>query len=330
MFFDHKGGWMAHVRYYLDATVYPVQRVVSSPARAWDWMRETLATRETLQKQNAELLARENELSLKTQNFEALERENAELRGLKEALPPLAEHYLTAEVVNTDITGLRQRVLINRGARNGVFRGQSVMSSDGLLGQTVRISPWSAELILITDPEHAVPVQIVRTGVNTIAVGTGDTRSLALPYLPANADIRSGDLLVTSGLGGVFPQGYPVARVSDLRRDSAQSATQIRATPLARFDALREVLLVWFNDQNPSAPVSIVAGAQTTGNAAVQAQPAPPLQPLPPPDIARLSPRPEPAPPSSTTSRPNPTSAPTPNTSRPKPTSAPTGGRRTP
>ena len=289
MFLDRRGGWLVHVRYYMDAAVYPVQLAVSSPSRAWHWLQESLTTREQLEARNAQLTARDRELSLQVLQLQALERENADLRGLKAALPPLAERWLAAEVVNVEINGLRQRVLLNRGTRNGVFRGQAVMDSSGLLGQTVRVSPWSAEVILITDPEHAVPVEIQRTGMHTIAVGTGDSASLALPYLPANADVKAGDLLITSGLGGVFPQGYPVARITEVRHDSVQPLAQIRATPLAKFDALREVMLVWFNSNHPDAPDR---GEDAAGNPDLRSQNAPGLEPLPPVDIPRLKPQP--------------------------------------
>ena len=131
--------------------------------------------------------------------------------------------------------------------------------------------------------------------MHTIAVGTGDADSLALPYLPANADLRTGDLLLTSGLGGVFPQGYPVARIA---AGKAQSAL-ILATPLAHLDALHEVTLVWFEDSHPAAPTHLKDGQSATGNAALQRQPAPPLELLPLPALPRLSSAPTAAPASS-------------------------------
>ena len=123
--------------------------------------------------------------------YEALARENGELRGLRDALPPVAERWLAAEIVDIQPNSLRQRVLINRGTANGVFKGQAVLDDKGIIGQTTHVGPFSAEVILITDPEHAIPVQIERTGLRTIAVGAGDTTSLALPYLPGNADVKS-------------------------------------------------------------------------------------------------------------------------------------------
>ena len=293
MVFDRRGGWLTQARYYLSAAAYPLQLAVSSPAQAWHWSQESLTSRETLQAQNTVLRQRDRELSLKVMRFDALARENAELRGLREALPAVADHWMVAEVVDVELNNtLRQRLLINRGARNGVFKGQAVMDNSGLLGQTVRVSPWSSEVILITDPEHAVPVEIERTGIQTIAVGTGDPDSLSLKYLPANADVKTGDLLVTSGLGGVFPQGYPVARIAEIRHDSVQPLAQIRATPLANLASLREVMLVWFQDNHPAAPTQLKEGATASGNAALQRQPAPALELLPMPALSRLTPVP--------------------------------------
>ncbi len=277
MFLDQRRGWLEQARYYLSAAAYPLQLAVNSPTAAWRWTEQIFETRATLEAENAVLRQRDRALELRSQRFEALARENGELRGLRDALPPVADHWIVAEVVNVELNSLRQRVLINRGARNGIFKGQAVMDSQGLLGQTMHVGPWSAEVILLTDPEHAVPVQIERTGVRTIAVGTGDNQSLALPYLQANADVKPGDLLVTSGLGGVFPQGYPVARVTEVRHDAVQPSAQVRAKPLAQLDRLHEVMLVWFRPDHPAAPIGLAGGSTigsnlTTGNPDFQPQ----------------------------------------------------------
>ena len=229
MFLDERSHWLENARYVLQAAAYPIQLAVSSPSAAMSWLRQSFAVREALQSENNRLRAQQREIELRGMRFEALQKENAELRGLKEALPPVADRWEVAEIVTVQLNSLRQRVLLNRGTSNGVFKGQAVLDEKGLLGQTLHVGPWSAEVILITDPEHAVPVEIERNGLRTIAVGAGDTASLALPYLPANADVKTGDLLVTSGLGGVFPAGYPVARVAEVRRDAVQPLAQIRA-----------------------------------------------------------------------------------------------------
>jgi rod shape-determining protein MreC len=290
MVLDRRGGWLVQARYYLSGAAYPLQLAVSSPAQAWHWTEASLTARETLESQNAALRARDRELSLKVMRFEALARENAELRGLRNALPAVADHWMAAEVIlDVKPNDPGQRLLINRGARNGVFKGQAVMDNYGVLGQTTRVGPWSAEVILLTDPEHAIPVEIERTGVHTIAVGTGDPDSLTLSYLAGNADVKSGDLLLTSGLGGVFPQGYPVARIAEVRHAAVQPLAQFRATPLAHMAELHEVTLVWFQDSHPAAPPQLKNGATTTGNPALQRQPAPALQLLALPSLPRLT-----------------------------------------
>ena len=154
----------------------------------------------------------------------ALERENATLRGLNAALPDVIEQRLVGEVISVEFSKLRQRLLVNRGGTHGVFKAQPVVTGDGVLGQVFRTGPFSSEIILITDAEHALPVQVVRSGVRTIALGTGHSTSLELPFVPQNYDVKVGDLLVTSGLGRVFPFGLPVARVTKVERDSHAAA----------------------------------------------------------------------------------------------------------
>jgi rod shape-determining protein MreC len=212
-------------------------------------------------------------MELRTMRYEALSQENATLRGLRAALPPVAEKWLIAEIVQ-EPDSRRPRLLINRGSSNGVFKGQAVMDDYGIIGQTTHVGPWSAEVILITDPEHAIPVEIERTGVRTIGLGTGG--SLGLSYLPANADLKVGDVLLTSGMGGVFPQGYPVAKVTELNREAVRPVERFTAAPLARIGSSREVMLVWFREAHPAAPVRETTGDLAKGDANAKAQQAPP------------------------------------------------------
>jgi rod shape-determining protein MreC len=266
-------------------------------------LRATFEARATLQAENARLRAQQRDLELRAMRYDALARENGELRGLHAALPPVVDHWLAAEIVTIQLNSLRQKLLINRGAANGVFAAQAVLDDKGLIGQTTHVGPWSAEVILITDPEHAVPVRVERTGLRTIAVGAGDATSIALPYLPGNADIKEGDVLVTSGLGGVFPEGYPVARVTEVHRNAVQPLAQVRAAPLAHIDADSEVMLVWFRAGHPAAPVPNTPGGDLkSGNRDMQPQartpePAPAAQPptstqpgTPPPATATPAP----------------------------------------
>ena len=327
MYLDQRQHYLEQVRYVLQATAYPVQLAVNSPSAAWRWLRDSLQTREALRAENSRLRTTQRDLELRAMRYEALARENSELRGLREALPPIADRWLAAEIVNIQLSSLRQRLLIDRGAANGVFRGQAVLDDKGLIGQTTHVGPWSAEVILITDPEHAVPVRIERTGLRTIAVGAGDTSSLALPYLPGNADIKNGDLLVTSGLGGVFPEGYPVARVTEVHRDAVQPLAQVRAAPLSHVSTDGEVMLVWFRMGRQPTPAGDgdAVGELGSGNAAMQPQTTPP-RPRPAP---QATPVPQPTPPAAPEPHPTPTQQTT-HAPRKVPAAAPAAARDTP
>ena len=266
MILDQRFDWLERAHYLMQAATYPIERVASSPVAAWRWARESFATRDSLEAENQRLRTRLRDLEVRSMRYDALARENAALIGLRDALPPVARAWLPAEIVNTQLDSLRQRVLIDRGSVSGVLAGQAVLDDHGVVGQTMHVGPWSAEVILITDPEHALPVAIERTGLRTIAVGAGDSSSLALPYLPANADVHVGDVLVTSGLGGVFPPGYPVAKVTEVHKDAVQPLAHVRAAPFAHLDTDSEVMLIWFRHDNPAAPLQEKHGELLSGN----------------------------------------------------------------
>jgi rod shape-determining protein MreC len=265
MYYDQHGHWEQRLRYLLEAAAYPVQVVVNSPSAAWRSLTENFQGREQLRAENEQLKAHERELELQLMREAALEQENAELRGLRASLlPSLIKRSILAEIISVETDPLRQRIVINKGARDGVSLNQAVVDGTGILGQVSRLGPWSAEIILVTDPEHAIPVEITRNSLRSIAVGSGNSGELLLPYLAVNSDVKSGDLLVSSGLGGVFPAGLPVARISGVRRESNQLLAQVRAQPLASIERDREVILLEFESTHPDAPA-----------------PNPPIAPLP-------------------------------------------------
>jgi rod shape-determining protein MreC len=259
MFYDQRGTWLEKMRYGLQATIYPLQLAVNSPSAAWRWMQESFATRESLQQEVDALRNKLRDQQLMTLRQAALESENATLRGLNAALPEVIEKRLVGEVINVETSTLRQRLLVNRGGSSGVYRAQPVITGEGVLGQVYRIGPFSSEVILITDSEHALPVQVLRSGERTIALGTGRSTSLELPYVPQNADVKVGDVLVTSGLDQVFPFGLPVARVTKVERDPTQPLSQIMAVPLAKVESEREVLFIWSRPGHPASPASAEA-----------------------------------------------------------------------
>jgi rod shape-determining protein MreC len=256
MYFDQRDGWGERIRYALQAAAYPIQVAIGSPRMLWSASAELFQTRANLRAENEALRERERDLALRAMRFDALEQENARLRGISSSLPPLVSRTRLADVVNADVGRLRQRLVIDKGDRDGLFRSQTVVDSDGLMGQLGRVGPWSAEVMLITDPAAAVPVEVVRSGVRTIAVGTGDADELQLPYLPVTADVKTGDALVTSGLGGVFPAGIPVGEITENRRDPDEILLRVRARPRAALAGSRQVLALWFNAASPAAPVA--------------------------------------------------------------------------
>src|ERR1700728_4530360 len=271
--YDHLG----KIRRALSFVAYPVQLAVASPFEGWHWFRESVSTRDTLRADKARLEADLRVAQFRLQRYEALEAESQRLRALRENTAGVAERFIIEDIRDVVIDALRERVLVDKGASQGVFVGQSVLDSGGVFGQVARIEQYTSEVILISDPAHAIPVQINRTGLRTVAVGTGDTSRLKLPYLPTSADVQVGDLLVTSGLGGGFPVGYPVGTVARVRRDPAQSLADVEVRPAAALDRSRELMLVWLKPAPVQAPATADAAAATPTTAApVPAKPAAP------------------------------------------------------
>lgn len=272
---DHRGDYLGSLRATLAAAAYPVHWAVNAPFDLADTLRGKLTGRPALQAEIVELQSENVGLRLRLMRFEALEEENRRLREARERSGRIVQRSLVAEIMRVDLDPFRQRVLVNRGSKDGVFVGQAVLDAYGVFGQVTRVGPVSAEVIMISDPEHAIPVRINRTGVRSIAVGLGQPDQLALPFLPRSADLEAGDLLVSSGLGGVFPPGYPVATVTEVRRDPAEHLLQVSAVPLARLDRDPEVLLVWFEREivEPE-PAPEPAPEAAPGGAATPAAPA--------------------------------------------------------
>jgi rod shape-determining protein MreC len=311
MIADHRQQHLETIRRGLTAAAYPFQWLAGSPFMAAAWLSRTTKTRAELESENVVLAADNLKLMLRLQRFEALEAENQRLRAASGRTTRIVQRSLVTEILRVDLDPHRQRVLLNRGTNDGVFVGQAALDAQGIVGQVTRVGPLSAELILISDAQHAIPVSVVRNGLRTIAVGTGRPTGLTLPYLPKNADIQKGDLVVSSGLGGVFPPGYPVARIAEVRRDPSEPLLVVSAEPLARLDRDPEVLLVWFDNRVPPLPEGPSASAppaaagtmatpgkatstsQPAGTATTTASPVPATTPTPRP--ATASPAPSPA-----------------------------------
>lgn len=269
MVLDHRQHQLEQIRSFLSVMAYPLHWLAAAPGRSYAWYDESSRTRAELEADNVVLASENLRLKLRLQRFEWLEQENRRLRAASASTARIVDRTLLAEVMRVDLDPFRQRVLIGRGNRDGVFKGQAVLDAGGIFGQVTHVGPFSAELILISDSEHALPVQIVRNGLRTIAVGTGRPDELSLPYLSKNADVKVGDLLVSSGLGGVYPPGYPAARVREVNRAPSQPLLLVTAVPTAGLDRSPEVLLAWFENRIPEIPPEPAAGTAPPGPAPV-------------------------------------------------------------
>ncbi len=265
MTLDHRQHHLDSLRDSLSVVVYPLKLLVDLPRSVGDWFSESLATRRRLQEENASLRTQQLVLSTQLQKLEALEAENLRLRALLDSSFQVgSRHMLIAELMSVDLDPYRHQIVINKGSLDHLYEGQPLLDSAGVMGQLVHVGPFTSTAMLITDPGHAIPVQVNRTGLRTIALGTGAKDRLELPHIPNNADIRIGDLLTTSGLGGRFPPGYPVAEVTQVEHDPGRAFARVTARPRAMLDRSREVLLIWPQDSLGPVPMP---GTRKTGAA---------------------------------------------------------------
>jgi rod shape-determining protein MreC len=242
---DHRFHHLQQLRSALAFLTYPLHYLADLPFTASRWLAETTSSRQALMSQNRELRNQILHLRAELQKYESLQAENMRLRDLVDSSFKVGDRVLVAELSAVDLDPYKQQVIINKGAASGAFEGQPVLDAHAVMGQVINVTPFSSTVLLITDTSHALPVQVLRNGLRTIAVGSGRISELKLPYLPTNSDIVEGDLLVTSGLGGKFPPGYPVATVTKIDRSPDAPFSDVLAQPRAHLDRSREVLLVW-------------------------------------------------------------------------------------
>lgn len=245
MFADTRTSFLEPVRLVLGLVVTPIQFVAAVPGQVGDFIDTWLESEESVRAVYDELVDENARLRFRLQRMQALEMENRDLRRILSAPQRGETRVLVGELLEVSVDPYKQNILINRGATDSLYVGQPVFDPDGLLGQVGEVMPLSSAVVLITDPSHALPVQVTRNGLRAIAVGTGQPDRLRIVYLTPNDDIRKGDRLVTSGLGGRFPAGYPVATVSEVVEDAGEPFLRVTATPIARMAHNKHVLLVW-------------------------------------------------------------------------------------
>lgn len=264
MTFDHRQHHLENFRAGLSVLVYPLQYVVNLPVSAGSWVGETLSSRSKLLEENAHLRVQQLLLKTQLQKLSAIEAENIRLRELLQSSKRVSERVLIAEILAVDLDPFARQVVINKGNKFNVYDGQPVLDADGVMGQVVHVNPLTSTVMLITDANQAIPVEVNRNGLRAIAFGTGAQTSLDLPNIPNNADIVVGDLLVTSGLGGRFPPGYPVGHVTSIKKDVALPYANVTVEPSAALDRSREVLLVWPDANRQVTEAHNAAGENTT------------------------------------------------------------------
>ena len=273
---DHRGGWLSRARAQADVVVQPLWTVAGLPGRAVRGLQDSAGTHAQLVAENERL---RNEL-LVTQarmtRLQAAAVENARLRGLLGAVQRGGLDVQLAPILSIDLDPTRQRLVLDAGTNDGVRLGQVVLDAGGLVGQIVDVKPSHSIALLLTDPDHAVPVATTRSGVRLVAYGTGDSNLLSATNIPLSSDIKVGDVLVTSGLGQRFPAGFPVGQVVALRPDDSRAFLVGDVRPAAQLDRGRDVLLLRAAPPRPLVvPVQPVDAAQPI-DAARPAQPASP------------------------------------------------------
>jgi len=245
MMLDHRGHHLEKIRAGLNTLAYPIQLIAAAPAYVVGGLADFFTTRGTLRVDNEKLLVERQALLARLQQFEALEQENQRLRQMLVSAAQVADKAIAAELVEVSAEPFTRKVVVAKGARDGVYVGQSVIDAHGIMGQVTQVAGNVSRVTLITDAGHAIPVLNNRSGLRALVFGTGNPDTVKVPYLTANADIQEGDLLVSSGMGGTFPPGYPVARVTKIVNDPNEAFLSITAKPAAQLNHGKQVLLIW-------------------------------------------------------------------------------------
>ena len=258
MFADNRFGYLEKVRYGMGYAATPVYWVADVPTRVSLWIDDVFVSRTDLLEDNEQLreqlLVSQRELQL----LESLTSENSRLRALNEATQAIDGVVLPAEIINVSPDPYSKRVLINKGARQGVVAGQALVDANGLMGQVDEVLPFTSWVLLITDSHHVTPVQVNRNGERGLARGSRDTTTeLELEFVTQTQDMLAGDLLVSSGMGQVYPKNYPVAEIISVYADPGQPFATVKARPLAQMASTRHVMLVFENEDVPDSSPEI-------------------------------------------------------------------------
>jgi len=254
MFIDTRYRYLESTRSVLSVLVSPIQRLATLPGVLWQQAGEFFVTQRSLVEDNKSLHQQHERDAAQVSQLQALQLENQQLRNLL-TLSQRGEFItLSAEIVYAERDVFKRRVLIDKGENANMQAGQVVMDDTGIVGQITRVYPWLSEVTLITEKDHTVPVQVLRNGLRTIVFGAGDTTQLSLRYMPISSDVQNGDILVTSGIDGIYPPGIPVAKVVKIERDAAYPFARVTCLPVAGVDKHRHLLILTGMPKLPARP----------------------------------------------------------------------------
>lgn len=287
MVLDHRGGWLTSIRTQVEVMAQPLWRLAGLPARLGDTVRDDTATRARLAKENDTLRNALLISGARIARLQASAAENARLRGLLGAVEQGGLDVQLAPVLDVALDPTRQRLLLDIGAKQGVVVGQPALDAGGVLGQVIEVRSSTATVLLLTDPDHAIPVAVSRNGIRLVAYGRGDRLELA--NIPTSSDVKTGDLIVTSGLGGRFPPGFPVGTIARLRRDESRAFLVGDLKPAAQLDRGRDVLLLRRAPVRPPIGPAPDATSTTAGTSAVVGTPVAVAAPAAPASTASAS-----------------------------------------
>ncbi|MCJ1882242.1 rod shape-determining protein MreC [Pseudomonas nitroreducens] len=279
MVVDARFDYLKPVRSQMGLVLSPFYGIADIPVRAWEGVRDQFTSRSELLAENERLKAEQLLMQRRLQKLATLTEQNVRLRELLNSSALVDDKVLVGELIGVDPNPFTQRILIDKGEKDGVFQGQPVLDASGLMGQVVEVMPYTARVLLLTDTTHSIPVQVNRNGLRAIAVGTGNPERLELRYVADTADIKEGDLLVSSGLGQRFPAGYPVAVVKEVLHDTGGPFATIRAVPTAKMNRSRYVLLVFSDSRTPEQRATDAAEAQAEADRKAAESGAPATQP---------------------------------------------------
>lgn len=305
------------LRSQLGQVLTPLYWLAERPVRLWESVGQQFSSRDELIAENEKLKAEALLLQRRLQKLATLTEQNVRLRELLNSAALVDEQVLVGELIGIDPNPFTHRILIDKGEKDGVTLGQPVLDALGLMGQVVEVMPYTARVLLLTDTTHSIPVQVNRNGLRAIAVGTGNPEQLELRHVADTADIKEGDLLVSSGLGQRFPAGYPVATVKEVIHDSGQPFAVVRAVPTARLNRSRYLLLVFSDQRTPEQRAVDAALAQEAADREAAQAGAGAVEAAPPAATAA------PAAPAASATPPRAAAAPSPAAS-----AAPAGGNR--